>query len=325
MPTGIGLEIVIVIGLLLLLLAGLVVGRLRAQEARPEGAVETAARPEALGARVRRWLGGGKPTEDDWKALEEELLKADAGPAAAREIVTRVEERFRPGDDAEALLLEELAGMFEGDAGLDLTHRPAVIMVVGVNGTGKTTTVGKLAHRLVDQGRLVALAASDTFRAAAIPQLAEWAERAGADLVSQERGSDAGAVAFDAYEAATARGHDVLIVDTAGRLHSRKPLMDELAKVKRVLEKAAGEVDEVLLVLDATTGQNGLAQAKAFVESVGVTGVAVAKLDGTAKAGAVLAIREELGIPVKLIGTGEQIGDLQAFDAKRFAAGLVRG
>jgi fused signal recognition particle receptor len=196
-------------------------------------------------------------------------------------------------------------------------------MVVGVNGTGKTTTIGKLAALLKKEGRSVSLAASDTFRAAAGEQLETWAERAGAHLVGQERGADPGAVAFDAYQAAKARGSDVLIVDTAGRLHTRQPLMEELKKVKRVLEKAAGKVDEVLLVLDATTGQNGIAQARVFTDAVSVTGVVLAKMDGTARGGIVLAVREELGIPVKLVGTGEKLGDLAPFDPKAFARGLV--
>jgi fused signal recognition particle receptor len=325
MPSGIGLEIVVVAALVVLLFAGLVVGRLRAQEPSPDEAEAAPARPRAdtLGGRVRQWLGSGKPVEDDWKRLEEALLHADAGPRASSEIVTRVRERFQSGDDPETLLVEEIAAMFEGDPQLHLEGKPAVILMVGVNGTGKTTTIGKLAHRLVGQGRLVALAASDTFRAAAVPQLAEWAERAGADLVAQERGADPGAVAFDAHEAAKARGHDVLIVDTAGRLHSRKPLMDELVKVKRVLDKAAGQVDEVLLVVDATTGQNGRAQAKAFAEAVAVTGLALVKMDGSARGGVALAIREELGVPVKLIGTGEGVGDLQGFDPVQYARSLV--
>jgi fused signal recognition particle receptor len=194
-----------------------------------------------------------------------------------------------------------------------------------VNGTGKTTTIGKLAHRLGSEGRSVAVANSDTFRAAAGEQVGEWAKRAGADLVTQERGGDPGAVAYDAVEAARARGRDVLIVDTAGRLHSKQPLMDELSKVRRVLEKAAGKPpDEVLLVVDATTGQNGLAQARAFTDAVGVTGVALTKMDGTARGGIVLAVREDLGIPVKLVGTGEKLEDLEPFQATAFARSLVR-
>jgi fused signal recognition particle receptor len=196
-------------------------------------------------------------------------------------------------------------------------------MVVGVNGTGKTTTIGKLAHVLTSEGRKVSLAASDTFRAAAGEQLEVWAGRAGAHLVAQTRGADPGAVAFDAVQAARARGSDVLIVDTAGRLHTRQPLMDELRKVKRVLEKAAGRVEEVLLVLDATTGQNGISQARAFTEAVDVTGVVLTKMDGTARGGIVLAVREELGIPVKLVGTGEGISDLAPFDPASFARQLV--
>jgi fused signal recognition particle receptor len=239
-------------------------------------------------------------------------------------VVTRVRERWKPGQDPEVILREEIADIFSGDPDLSAPDGLAVVMVVGVNGTGKTTTIGKLAHHLRERGRKVAVANSDTFRAAAGEQLGVWAERAGADLVSQERGSDPGAVAFDAVEAARARGHDVLIVDTAGRLHSRKPLMNELQKVGRVLEKAAGKPpDEVLLVMDATTGQNGIAQARTFTEAVGVTGIALTKMDGTARGGVILAIREELGLPVKLVGTGEKIEDLEPFDAHLYASSLV--
>lgn len=214
--------------------------------------------------------------------------------------------------------------MFESDPPWAMpAGSPGIVMVVGVNGTGKTTTIGKLAHLLKQDGLSVSLAASDTFRAAAGEQLETWASRAGAHLVAQARGADPGAVAFDAFQAARARGSDVLIVDTAGRLHTRQPLMEELKKVKRVLEKAAGHVDEVLLVLDATTGQNGIAQARAFTEAVEVTGVVLAKMDGTAKGGIVLAVREELGVPVKLVGTGEALGDLAPFDPREFARRLV--
>jgi fused signal recognition particle receptor len=200
-------------------------------------------------------------------------------------------------------------------------------LVVGVNGTGKTTTIGKLAHRLKTEGRSVAVANSDTFRAAAGEQAEAWVQRAGADLVAaQQRGADPGAVVFDSVESARARGHDVLIVDTAGRLHSRQPLMDELAKVRRVLEKAAGRApNEVLLVLDATTGQNGIAQAKGFTEAAGVTGIVLTKMDGTARGGIVLAVRGELGTPVMFVGTGEKLEDLQPFDPKSYAESLVRG
>jgi fused signal recognition particle receptor len=197
-------------------------------------------------------------------------------------------------------------------------------MVVGVNGTGKTTTIGKIAARLQAQGRSVGMAASDTFRAAAGEQLGVWAERTGASLVAQERGADPGAVAFDAVKAAEARGVDVLIVDTAGRLHTRTPLMEELKKVRRVIEKAAGRApDDVLLVVDATTGQNGIRQAESFTEAVDVSGVVLTKLDGTARGGIVVAVRTELGIPVVLVGTGEGANDLAPFDPTAFARGLV--
>jgi fused signal recognition particle receptor len=200
------------------------------------------------------------------------------------------------------------------------------VLVVGVNGAGKTTTIGKLAARLTGEGKRVSIANSDTFRAAASEQLEVWAGRADAHLVRQTRGADPGAVAFDAVHSAQARGSDVLIVDTAGRLHTKQPLMEELKKVRRVIEKAVGRPpDETLLVLDATTGQNGIAQATAFTEAVEVTGVALTKLDGTAKGGVVLAVRDQLGVPVKVVGTGEGVGDLEPFDREAFAARLLDG
>ena len=323
MPSDIGLELVLVGALIVLLVAGFLLGRRWRTRPPPE----PKPRREGLGARVSRLVGKDEPTDEDWRWLEEGLLRADAGPAAAREVVTRVREGYTPGDDPEELLVSEIAGMFEGDKELRLPKRMSIVMVVGVNGTGKTTTIGKLAHRLGRDGRKVALANTDTFRAAAGEQLDVWAQRAGAELVAtQQRGSDPGAVAFDAVQAAKARKRDVVIVDTAGRLHSKQPLMDELAKVRRVIEKAAGRApDEVLLVLDATTGQNGIAQARAFLDAVDVTGIALTKLDGTAKGGIVLRIREELGVPVKLVGTGEGIDDLQPFDPKTFSESLVRG
>ncbi|HWC33154.1 MAG TPA: signal recognition particle-docking protein FtsY [Actinomycetota bacterium] len=323
MPGGIALELVLVAALLVLLVVGFLLGRRWRKRPPPE----PKPRREGLGARVARLVGKDEPTDEDWRWLEEGLLRADAGPTAAREIVTRVRERYTPGDDPEDLLVGEIAGMFERDDEFRLPRRMSVVMVVGVNGTGKTTTIGKLAHRLGREGRKVAVANSDTFRAAAGEQLEVWAQRSGADLVAtQQRGSDPGAVAFDAVEAAKARKRDVLVVDTAGRLHSKQPLMAELSKVRRVIEKAAGrKPDEVLLVLDATTGQNGIAQARAFLDAVDVTGIALTKLDGTAKGGTVLRIREELGVPVKLVGTGEAIDDLEPFDPKTFAESLVRG
>ena len=283
-------------------------------------------RGEGLGAKVRALFGGGPPADEDWDRLEDLLVRADVGPATASRIVKDLRERWTEGADPGALLADEIVAILGDDGSLHLpSDHLGVVMVVGVNGSGKTTTIGKLAARLAKDGRAVSLAGSDTFRAAASEQLDVWAQRAGAHLVSQERGADPGAVAFDAVRSANARGMDVLIVDTAGRLHTRTPLMDELKKVKRVLEKAAGGVDEVLLVLDATTGQNGIAQATAFTEAVDVTGVALAKLDGTAKGGIVLAVREELGVPVKLVGTGEGLGDLEPFDARAFADQLLGG
>jgi fused signal recognition particle receptor len=316
-------ELIIVLALLVVLAAAFVMAlRLRG---RPEAPVVAPSVPSGLSARVRELFKGGRATDADWERLERALIQADAGPKAARDIVRRVRDRFQPGADAAELLAGEIAETFEGDPGLALPGELAVVMVVGVNGTGKTTTIGKLARHLRERGRSVALAQSDTFRAAAGEQLAVWADRAGAYLVAQERGADPGAVAHDAVKAAQARGHDVLIVDTAGRIHTKQPLMDELAKVRRVLEKAAGRVDEVLLVVDATTGQNGIAQARQFLQSVAVTGVVLTKLDGTAKGGIVLAIREQLGVPVKVVGTGEDIDDLAAFEPKSFARSLVGG
>jgi len=268
-----------------------------------------------------------RPEADPWPGLEELLIKADVGPATASRVVADVRARYRDGDDPSALVGEEVREILGQDRPLEL---PAgglgIVMVVGVNGSGKTTTIGKLAASLAAQGKSVSLANSDTFRAAASEQLDVWAERAGAHLVSQERGADPGSVAFDAVTAAKARGSDVVIVDTAGRLHTKEPLMEELKKVRRVIEKAAGRPpDETLLVLDATTGQNGIAQARAFTEAVDVTGVALTKLDGTAKGGVVLAVRDQLGVPVKLVGTGEGVSDLEPFDRSAFTRRLLEG
>jgi fused signal recognition particle receptor len=247
------------------------------------------------------------------------------GPATASRIVREVRERFDEGADPVELVSNEVVGVLRDGAGLVLpTDGLGVVMVVGVNGSGKTTTIGKLASRLARDGKAVSLAGSDTFRAAASEQLDAWARRSGAHLVAQARGADPSSVAFDAVRAAQARGSDVLIVDTAGRLHTKQPLMDELRKVRRVLEKASGRPpDETLLVLDATTGQNGIAQARAFTDAVEVTGVALTKLDGTAKGGVVLAVREQLGVPVKLVGTGEGLEDLEPFEPKAFADRLL--
>jgi fused signal recognition particle receptor len=320
----------VLLAVLLVAVAALVLAR-RAPARPSAGAPAPAPRPtparEGLGARVRALLGRGGDA-DVWGSLEELLIRADVGPGTARRIVTDLRERYRPGEDPADLLAAEIRSLLAGeDAALHLPEdRLAIVLVVGVNGSGKTTTIGKLAARLRAAGKRVAVAASDTFRAAASEQLEVWAERAGAQLIAQQRGADPGAVTFDAVKAAEARGMDVLIVDTAGRLHTKVPLMDELRKVRRVIEKAAGRgPDETLLVLDATTGQNGIAQARAFTEAVEVTGVALTKLDGTAKGGIVLAVRELLGVPVKLIGVGERPEDLEPFDPARFAERLLEG
>ncbi|HUP31470.1 MAG TPA: signal recognition particle-docking protein FtsY, partial [Gaiellaceae bacterium] len=218
----------------------------------------------------------------------------------------------------------EIAALLGEPGTLAVRERPSVVLVVGVNGTGKTTTIGKLAYRLREHGREVLLGAADTFRAAAEEQLEIWAQRAGADFVGAARGADPASVAFDAIEAARARGRDVVIVDTAGRLHTQTNLMEELRKVRRVIEgKLEGAPHETLLVVDATTGQNGLQQARLFGEAVGVTGVALTKLDGSAKGGIAIAIAHELGLPVKLVGVGEGLNDLRPFDPKDFARALV--
>jgi fused signal recognition particle receptor len=251
-------------------------------------------------------------------------VRADVGPSAASALVDRVREDWSRGVDAEHLLRREIVAILGPDTSLTLpADGLGVVLVVGVNGSGKTTTIGKLARRLAGEGRTVSLAGADTFRAAAGEQLEVWAVRAGAHLVSQARGGDPGAVVFDAVTSATARGSDVLIVDTAGRLHTKTPLMDELQKLRRVVEKAGASVSETLLVLDATTGQNGIAQARAFTEAVDVTGVVLTKLDGTAKGGIVLAVRQELGVPVRFVGTGEGLDDLQPFRAGPFAERIL--
>jgi fused signal recognition particle receptor len=283
-------------------------------------------RPAAGGLASRlRDLLGRVPGDEEWGRLEEALIRADVGAKAASDLVRRVRERFTQEADPANLLRQEIVALLGPDASLELPDdRLGIVMIVGVNGSGKTTTIGKLAAMLGSGGRRVTLAGSDTFRAAAGEQIEAWADRAGAQLVSQERGADPGSVAFDAVVSATAKGSDVLIVDTAGRLHTRAPLMDELGKVKRVIEKAGGKVDETLLVLDASTGQNGVAQARAFTEAVDVSGVVLSKMDGTARGGIVLVVREELGVPVKLVGTGEGIGDLEPFRAEAFAEQLLR-
>ena len=262
--------------------------------------------------------------EEAWERLEEALITADVGVPATAEIIRGLE--ARGGLTTLDPLADEIASLLGEPGSLDLSARPTVVLVVGVNGTGKTTTIGKLAAKLAEHHRSVLLAAADTFRAAAEEQLEIWARRAGADFVGSPRGGDPAAVAYDAIEAASSRGRDVVIVDTAGRLHTQTNLMEELAKVRRVI---AGRLDgaphETLLVVDATTGQNGLQQARLFGEAVDVTGVVLTKLDGSAKGGIAVAIAHELGLPVTLVGVGEGLDDLRPFDPKDFAAALVTG
>ncbi len=263
--------------------------------------------------------------EAAWERLEESLIMADVGVPATAELVQRLETRGADGDLGPALA-EELERLLGDPGTLAVQERPSVVLVVGVNGTGKTTTIGKLASVLREHGHSVVLAAADTFRAAAEEQLEIWAERAGADFVGSSRGGDPAAVAYDAIEAARARGRDVVIVDTAGRLHTQTNLMEELAKVRRVIEqRLPGAPHETLLVVDATTGQNGLQQARLFRDTVGVTGVALTKLDGSAKGGVAVAIAHDLGLPVKLVGVGETLDDLRPFDPHDFARALVTG
>ena len=270
-------------------------------------------------------------SEDFYEELEELLVLADVGAATAQKVDYLMrkktwEDRFRHGDEARQGLIQVLSKLLDvGDTGLKLDTRPSVILMVGVNGVGKTTTIGKLAHQLKEQGKSVLLCAGDTFRAAAAEQLGIWAERAGAELVRHEEGSDPGAVVYDAICAAKARGTDVVIIDTAGRLHNKQNLMNELSKIRRIVDRELPEADvETLMVLDATTGQNGLIQAKQFLETSGLTGIVLTKLDGTAKGGIVFAIANELNLPVKFVGVGEGMDDLIPFEAETFVQALFK-
>jgi fused signal recognition particle receptor len=286
---------------------------------------------EALAAEVQATLFSGDLDADTWERLEEALIYADVGARTTAQVVERLEAEAESGElvGGEALtarlaeLLAELART--GDETIDLRPDPTVILVVGVNGTGKTTTIGKLAwHLRKTLGLQVVVGAADTFRAAAVEQLERWGERAEVDVVKGPEGADPGAVAFDAIARGRERGADVIIIDTAGRLHTQTDLMAELAKVRRVIAKQMPDAPhETLMTIDATTGQNGVRQAKLFGEAVDVTGIILTKLDGTAKGGIALAIANEVGIPVKLIGIGEQLEDLRPFDADDFARALL--
>ena len=264
-------------------------------------------------------------SDDDWEELEDALVLADVGPQTAAEIVDAVKaSNPETGEEARVLLEQELDEILaDKDRSLHLDGSPAVMIVVGVNGTGKTTSIAKISKDLVSSGSTVVLGAADTFRAAADTQLRTWGDRVGVPVVSGARGADPASVAFEAYERAKSDNADVLIVDTAGRLHSQKNLMEELSKVARVLEREAGKIDEVLLVLDGTTGQNGLIQAKAFAETIGITGIVLTKLDGTSRGGIAIAVERTLGVPIKFIGVGEGMDDLLPFEPEAFIEALI--
>jgi fused signal recognition particle receptor len=284
---------------------------------------------ESIVGQIDSMLKSFSKIDDElFEELEELLVMGDVGIHTAEKITAALRERVKKEGVTDpnaihGMLRETVAEMLRSGEALNLATKPSVVLVIGVNGVGKTTTIGKIAARLARDGKKVILGAADTFRAAAIDQLAIWAERSGADLVKQAEGSDPAAVVYDAISAAKARGADVVICDTAGRLHNKKNLMDELEKISRVINRELPEADkEVLLVLDATTGQNAVNQAREFKNAAGITGIVLTKLDGTARGGVVLAIREDLGVPVKFIGVGEQVDDLQPFDADDFADAL---
>ncbi|MFI6963191.1 signal recognition particle-docking protein FtsY [Streptomyces sp. NPDC050255] len=297
--------------------------RLRARLARSQN---------SLGKGLLTLLSRDNLDEDTWEEIEDTLLIADVGVAPTQELVERLRERVRvlgtrTPEELRKLLREELLTLLGTDFDREVkteggAETPGVVMVVGVNGTGKTTTTGKLARVLVADGRSVVLGAADTFRAAAADQLQTWGERVGARTVRGPEGGDPASIAFDAVKEGIAEGADVVLIDTAGRLHTKTGLMDELGKVKRVVEKH-GPLDEILLVLDATTGQNGLVQARVFAEVVDITGIVLTKLDGTAKGGIVIAVQRELGVPVKLVGLGEGPDDLAPFEPEAFVDALI--
>jgi len=280
---------------------------------------------QALGQKIAEVITGKKVDAATLEELEGALLSADVGVSATEEIISTLK-KASPDSDLREVLKQEIVRLLSST--VSTSHfsplTPHVILVIGVNGTGKTTTIAKLAKRYKDEGKKVLIAAGDTYRAAAVEQLGVWAQRAGVDLIESRMGQDPAAVAYDAVAGARSRGAEVLIIDTAGRLHTKSNLMEELVKVKRVVAKHdPGFPQEVLLVLDATTGQNAISQAKLFTGAVGVTGIALTKLDGTAKGGIVIAIAKELGIPVKYIGVGEKLDDLADFDPGAFAEALM--
>ena len=279
----------------------------------------------AIGGRLGGLFRSAKLDDAFWEELEEVLIAADVGVATSASVVQEVRRRKpEDGEVARRMLEDALVGRMSGrDRSLHLEGRPAVILVVGVNGSGKTTSIAKIAGLLGEDGKTAVLGAADTFRAAADEQLRTWADRVGVRVVSGEPGSDPASVAFDAYRSAVDEGADVCIVDTAGRLHSKSNLMAELGKVARVLRREADTIGEVLLVLDGTTGQNGIGQARSFTETVGVTGIVITKLDGTSRGGVAIAVEDELDIPVKYIGVGEGLHDLVPFEPRAFVEALL--
>ena len=310
-----------------------------AEDAELDAAYEGATRATRRGVlgRLGGLLRGGKLDDDFWEELEETLILADMGGPTSARLVEELRDSVGRGGDANAvrgLLREQLIALLERPAsdgalwsgnGAAEPPAPRIVLVVGVNGAGKTTSIAKLAHALGEDGQTVLLAAADTFRAAAIEQLQTWAQRVGVDCIAHQPGADPGAVAYDAIEAAYSRGIDTVIVDTAGRLQTQSNLMAELGKVRRVIEsRCPGAPHEVLLVLDATSGQNGLSQARLFTDATGVTAICLAKLDGTSKGGIVFAIADQIGIPVRFAGTGEQLGDIAPFEPARFVDALLR-
>ena len=275
-------------------------------------------------------LSFNKIDEELFEELEESLILSDVGMAVATEAVEELRKRVRKEKiETEEALKAALRDILEGylnvgDPAIDVSTKPSVVLFIGVNGVGKTTSIGKIAHRMKSEGKKVILCAGDTFRAAAADQLEIWSQRAGVDIVRQNEGTDPGAVLFDALAAAKARNCDVVLCDTAGRLHNKQNLMNELAKMRKIIDREVPDsVCETLLVLDATTGQNGLIQARQFKETAGLTGIILTKLDGTAKGGIVIAIAQELQVPVKFVGLGEGIEDLKPFDAKEFVADMI--
>jgi fused signal recognition particle receptor len=337
-------EPIVIVAIVAIVIVAIVIGMVVASRRRPSAPSPQArsasapptAPPGSLRDRLARSrsaltaaLGGvfGSAALDDsvWGDIEDALISADVGPAAAAEVVAAVKAAGpETGDQARVALEAELTSLLErDDRSLRLASRPSVLVVVGVNGTGKTTSIAKIAKHLSDEGRTVVLGAADTYRAAADSQLRAWGDRVGVPVVSGDQGSDPASVAFDAYTRARTDGADVVIVDTAGRLHSQANLMDELRKVVRVLDRESGGVDEVLLVLDGTVGQNGIAQARSFTDAVGVTGVILTKLDGTARGGVAIAIETQLDVPVKLIGVGEGMDDLIPFVPADFVEALL--